>query len=207
MVVRDPRFPGRISHAPPPLDDDHLEAAGAQASRGTSAANKVGEQTPSQAGIQPSQQAGSQTAHVANPPASPPSSGRLVFGDRRKFYWKVAILLVTTVALVPIMLYKDQLWSGIYLVFLAIVHVGGIVVIVVGTKRHQIAPTRSGLLWRLAALAVILALLGLLASGVNTSVASFTFWGSLFAIWALHTGGLAILHIKGQRENALCPFV
>ena|ERR1041385_964563 len=131
----------------------------------------------------------------------------LTFYNRRQFAWKVALLAATTIALVPILLLKDELAAKVYLVALAIVHVAGIVVIAIGTKRDHIAPDKRGLAIRLVAIAVLLALLGLAAKGLRTGTESFVFWGSLFAIWLLHTAGLALLHLRGRREVSVCPFV
>lgn len=132
---------------------------------------------------------------------------RMTFTRRRQFAWKVALLLVTTVALVPILLMKNEWAATVYLVALAVVHVAGVVVIVVGTKRHHIAPDTRGLVIRLVAIALLVGLLWLASKGLSTSAEGFLFWGSLFAIWLLHTAGLALLHIRGARENTVCPFV
>ena len=56
-------------------------------------------------------------------------------------------------------------------------------------------------------IAFLVGLLYLASKGLQTSAQDFVFWGSLFAIWALHTLGLALLHVRGARENAVCPFV
>lgn len=132
---------------------------------------------------------------------------KMTFERRGQFAWKVGLLAATTVALVPILLMKNEWAATIYLVALAIVHVAGLVVIVVGTKRHHIAPDTRGLAIRLVAIAILLALLYLASKGLSTSTEGYVFWGSLFAIWLLHTAGLALLHIRGARENAVCPFV
>lgn len=130
-----------------------------------------------------------------------------VFGQRRQFLVKTVLLGAATFSLIPILLYKSEVAANVYLVLLAAVHVAGIVIIAVGTKRHQIAPDTRGLLIRLAGLAILVGLLVLAAKGLRTNVTQWVFWGSLFAIWALHTAGLALLHIKGRRENQVCPFV
>ena len=132
---------------------------------------------------------------------------RMTFERRGQFVWKVAMLAVTTVALIPILLMKNEWAATVYLVALAIVHIAGVVVIVVGTKRHHIAPDARGLVIRLIAIAILVALLYLASKGLSTGTEGLLFWGSLFAIWLLHTAGLALLHIRGARENAVCPFV
>ncbi len=136
-----------------------------------------------------------------------PSGPLFHFTDRRRFYWKLALLAVTTVALVPILLLKDQGWATLYLWSLVAVHVGGVVIVVLGVKRAQIAPDTRGLVIRLVAIALLVALLYLASKGLQDPTLGLVFWGSLFAIWALHTAGLALLHIRGRREASVCPFV
>jgi hypothetical protein len=97
--------------------------------------------------------------------------------------------------------------ATIYLWVLVVVHVLGLFIIGIGVKRHHIAPDKRGLYSRLAVITVLIALLYLASKGLQSSVEGWLFWGSLFAIWLLHTLGLALLHIRGKRENALCPFV
>ncbi|HUR62178.1 MAG TPA: hypothetical protein VM286_07425 [Candidatus Thermoplasmatota archaeon] len=139
-------------------------------------------------------------------PAQPPAPPALAFGNRRLFYWKAGILLVTTVALAPILLWKDEMAATVYLVVLTFVHVAGILVIAVGARRQDIAPDRRGLVLRLLAIAVLVGLLALAADGLTSDTSSGIFWSSLFAIWALHTAGLALLHLRGRRELQTCPF-
>jgi hypothetical protein len=140
--------------------------------------------------------------HGSTPPAT-----HITFERRGQFAWKTALLLATTISLVPILLSKHVLAAKVYLVALVVVHVAGIVVIAVGVKRHHIAPDTRGLVIRLVAIAFLLVLLWVASKGLATSTADLLFWGSLFAIWALHTLGLALLHVRGARENAMCPFV
>lgn len=132
---------------------------------------------------------------------------RMTFERRGTFAWKVALLAATTIALIPILLAKNELAATIYLWVLVAVHVGGLFIVAIGVKRHHIAPDKRGLYSRLAGIAVLVALLYLASKGLQTSTEGWIFWGSLFAIWALHTAGLALLHIRGKRENAMCPFV
>jgi hypothetical protein len=124
----------------------------------------------------------------------------------RRFMWKTILLTVTTLALVPILLYKDVLWAQIYLWTLVVIHVAGIGLVVYGTKRHHIAPDRRGLVVRIIGLTTLTALLYLAAKGLNTEVGTWLFWGALFSIWALHTVGLLFLHVRSRREARLCPF-
>ena len=132
---------------------------------------------------------------------------RFTFQRRGQFAVKVGLLLATTIALVPILLMKNEWAATIYLWALITVHVLGIVVVAVGVKRHHIAPDRRGLLIRVVAIVLLLGLLYLASKGLDTDAEGWLFWGSLFAIWALHTLGLALLHIRGRREMAVCPFV
>lgn len=129
------------------------------------------------------------------------------FERRGQFAWKSALLLATTVALIPILLSKHELAATIYLWVLIVIHIAGLLIIGVGVKRHHVAPTKRGLYSRLAGIAVLIALLYLASKGLATTAEGWIFWGSLFAIWALHTLGLALLHIRGRREAAACPFV
>ena len=132
---------------------------------------------------------------------------RLLFERRGQFAWKVALLLATTIALVPILLSKSEMAATVYLWVLVGVHLAGLAIIAIGVKRHHIAPDTRGLVIRLVGIALLVALLYLASKGLRTSVEGLLFWGSLFAIWALHTLGLALLHIRGRREVAACPFV
>lgn len=132
---------------------------------------------------------------------------RLTFERRGQFAWKTALLLATTVALVPILLLKHAWAAQVYLVILVAIHIIGLGVIAVGVKRSHIAPDRRGLIIRLVGIAFLIALLYVASKGLRTSTEDFLFWGSLFAIWALHTIGLALLHIRSGREVAACPFV
>ena len=94
------------------------------------------------------------------------------------------------------------------LVILVVIHVDGLAIIAVGVKRTHIAPDRRGLAIRLVGIGFLIALLYIASKGLQTSAEDLLFWGSLFAIWALHTLGLALLHIRSGRETAAaCPFV
>ena len=132
---------------------------------------------------------------------------RVTFERRGQFAWKVALLAATTVALVPILLMKNAWAAQAYLWVLVVVHVVGLFIIGIGVKRHHIAPDTRGLVIRLVGIALLIALLYLASKGLRTSAEGLLFWGSLFAIWFLHTAGLALLHIRGKRENSVCPFV
>ena len=134
-------------------------------------------------------------------------SAKMTFERRGQFAWKVALLAVTTVALIPILLSKNEWAAQVYLWILVAIHVVGLFIIGAGVKRHHIAPDKRGLVIRLVGIAVLIGLLYLASKGLQTSAEGFLFWGSLFAIWLLHTAGLALLHIRGGRENAVCPFV
>ena len=132
---------------------------------------------------------------------------RLSFERRGQFAWKSALLLATTVALIPILLLKSAWAAQVYLWVLVAVHVVGLAIIGIGVRRTHIAPDRRGLVIRLVGIAFLVGLLYVASQGLQTSAEDFLFWGSLFAIWALHTVGLALLHIRSGREAAACPFV
>lgn len=132
---------------------------------------------------------------------------RMTFERRGQFAWKVALLAGTTIALIPILLLKNEWAAQVYLWALVAVHVLGVAIIGIGVRRHHIAPDTRGLLIRLVAIGLLVGLLYLASKGLQSSVEGLLFWGSLFAIWFLHTAGLALLHIRGKRENAACPFV
>ena len=140
-------------------------------------------------------------------PAGPRHAGTpWVFEQRRRFLWKTVLLAATTIALIPILLAKSAWAATVYLWALVVVHVAGLFIVAIGVRRRDIAPDRRGLYIRLAAIACLVALLYLASKGLRTTTQDFLFWGSLFAIWLLHTLGLALLHVKGRREAA-CPFV
>ncbi len=130
-----------------------------------------------------------------------------VFFGRRQFLWKTIVLALTTIALIPVLLYKDVMAAQAYLVILIAVHILGGIVILVGVRRHQVAPDARGLIMRLVGLVILIALLALAAKGLTTELSDWVFWGALFAIWALHTLGLALLHLRSRREQTVCPFV
>jgi hypothetical protein len=133
---------------------------------------------------------------------------RMTFERRGLFAWKSALLLATTVALIPILLMKSAWAAQVYLWVLVAIHVIGLGIIAIGVKRTHIAPDTRGLVIRLVGIAFLVALLYVASKGLQTSAQDFLFWGSLFAIWALHTIGLALLHIRSGRESAAaCPFV
>lgn len=114
---------------------------------------------------------------------------------------------MTTVALVPILLWQHALAAQVYVAFLVAVHVGGLAIFALGVRRQDIAPTRRGLWVRLSGIGLLICLLSLAAKGLQGRPAAAVFWIALFAIWALHTAGLLLLHIKTDREAAACPFL
>lgn len=128
------------------------------------------------------------------------------FRNGRTFAWKTSVLLVATLASIPVLLYQSELGAKAYLVFLILVHAVGLTTFAWGVRRHDIAPTRRGLYGRIAGLAFAILLLGFAEKGLRTEVGSAVFWWSLFAIWALHTSGLALLHLRSGAEDRACPF-
>ncbi len=135
-----------------------------------------------------------------------PATTAFQFRKKRLFWTKSALLAATTVALIPILLWKHELAAALYVAFLALVHLVGLVVFAVGVKRHDIAPTRHGLLIRIVGLGVAVVLLYMVSKGLQTATQGALFWGSLFSIWAIHTGALTLLHIRGREEAKACPF-
>lgn len=124
--------------------------------------------------------------------------------DKIPIIWKSALLLVTTIALIPIILYQEQIWANAYVIFLIVVHAIGLVVFLWGVKARDLLG--KGFAIRIAGLAILTALIYLASKGVQSSLESSIFWISLGAIWLLHTGGLFLLHVRGQRDLA-CPFL
>ncbi len=131
---------------------------------------------------------------------------RLEFHSRAKFWWKTGLLLLTFVALIPILLYQSVLGAKVYLWFLGIVHIIGTAVFVIGVRKEDIAPTARGFWGRVAGLVTIGLLIYLASKGLQTEFGSLLFWGSLFAVWAIHTLGLLLLHLRGRHDKN-CPFV
>lgn len=128
--------------------------------------------------------------------------------DRRLFWFKAILLLVTTIALVPILLWQHILGAKFYLGFLVVVHVGGLVIFAKGLKRSHFGTTLRGTMIRVGGIAALVALLYLASKGLGQSLDSTVFWISLLAIWLLHTAGAAILHLMPERRSSsFCPFV
>lgn len=138
--------------------------------------------------------------------AGPKAASRgLEFRHKARFAWKVTLLLVTFVALIPILLYQDVLGAKVYLWFLVGVHLLGLVVFGWGVSRHDIAPSTRGFVMRVVGLVAVAALLYLASKGLDSAFGSVLFWGSLFTLWAVHTGGLLLVHVRGRGETG-CPF-
>lgn len=136
---------------------------------------------------------------------APQDSPRMEFRHRARFVWKSVLLFVTFLALIPILLYQDVLGAKVYLWFLIVVHVIGLGIFSWGVTRHDIAPTVRGFVGRLVGLIVVAVLLFLASKGLHNPAGTMIFWGSLFALWAIHTGGLVLLHLRGRSEA--CPFL
>ncbi len=129
----------------------------------------------------------------------------LEFHSHRRFWTKTLLLAATTIALIPILLMQSELGAQIYLWALVVIHLVGLVVFASGVSAADIAPSKWGFIGRVLGLLTAFGLLYLASKGLQTETGSAIFWGSLFAIWALHTAGLALLHIRGQGGNG-CPF-
>ncbi len=130
---------------------------------------------------------------------------RFEFRKRAQFIWKTFLLLVTFIALIPILLYQHVLGAQVYLWFLIGVHVLGLVIFSVGVTRQDIAPSTRGFVTRLIGLVAVAALLYLASKGLQSQFGSLLFWGTLFALWAIHSAGLLLLHLRGRDEKN-CPF-
>lgn len=124
--------------------------------------------------------------------------------DKIAIIWKSALLLVTTVALIPIILYQEQIWAHAYVAFLVAVHLLGLVIFLWGIKKQDLLG--RGLWIRLSGLAILTVLLYIASKGIQSGLETGVFWVSLTAIWLLHTAGLFLLHVRGQRDIA-CPFL
>jgi len=146
------------------------------------------------------------TAIVPAPAPAAPTARWFTFYQRRQFFLKTALVAATTLAFVPILLYQAEGAALVAITLLIAAHFAGAAVIAYGVRRQQIAPDRRGMVSRLAAITVLVLLIWLAATGLTSPLSSGLFWGSLFAIWALHTVGLLLLHVRSRREQATCPF-
>ncbi|MGB1586510.1 MAG: hypothetical protein ACPHID_05635 [Thermoplasmatota archaeon] len=138
-----------------------------------------------------------------------PDGPRFEFRKKAQFAWKVFTLFITFVALIPVLYFQDALGAQVYLWFLVGVHVIGFIIFGIGVKKEDIAPSKWGFWGRMIGLVTTALLLYWASQILDTdpdALQTMAFWWTLFAIWAIHTGGLALLHIRGRRETA-CPFV
>jgi hypothetical protein len=136
--------------------------------------------------------------------ATSPASwrGSVTFAHKQRFAWKSALLAALTLALAPVVLWKHALAAQLYLGLLVAIHVGALGVFIVRTRREDIAPSAFGLFWRAVGLAVAVALLTMLRLVPDSP----WFWPSLAGIWAVHSAGLALLHVRAV-DGATCPFI
>ncbi len=134
--------------------------------------------------------------------AAPP---RVEFRNRARFWWKTFILAATTIALIPILLWQNELAATIYLWALVAIHVIGLAVFIVGVSKEDIAPSTWGFAGRIIGLVTVGVLLYIVSKGLQTPASGAVFWISLFLIWAVHTAGLLMLHLRGSKETK-CPF-
>lgn len=128
--------------------------------------------------------------------------GSIAFAKKRQFAWKAALLAAFTVGLGLVVLSKHALAAQVYLALLISVHVGGLGVFALRTERGDIAPSAFGFLWRIAGLAVMVALLTMIRLNPDSGL----FWPSLGGIFVLHTAGLSLLHLRAA-DGAGCPFL
>lgn len=146
---------------------------------------------------------------MAQQTEAPAEGPRFEFRKKAQFAWKVFTLLITFVALIPVLYFQDVLGAQVYLWFLVGVHLIGFVIFGIGVKKEDIAPSKWGFWGRMIGLATTVGLLYWASQHLGTdrdALQTTAFWWTLFTIWAIHTGGLALLHIRGRRETA-CPFV
>lgn len=135
------------------------------------------------------------------------AKGWFEFRHKAKFVWKAVTLFITFAAVIPILLYQHEIGAQWYLAFLVAVHVIGLLVFGWGVAKEDIAPTTWGFVGRLIGLVSVGVLLYFVSKGVtDTPTGSAVFWGSLFGLWAIHTGGLLLVHLRG-REGSGCPFI
>lgn len=126
----------------------------------------------------------------------------LVFHKRTQFYWKIALLGVTTIALIPILYFEHELGAKVYLWFLVIVHLLGLVLVFWHVDKEDIAPDRRGLVGRTMGLITMGVLLYFVSKGIGTGLGSTIFWFAFFASWLIHTAGVALMHIRTHREES-----
>ena len=128
------------------------------------------------------------------------------FRNGRTFAWKTILLAVATFAFAPILLYESILGVQVYLAALVAVHVVGLATFAWGVTRHDIAPTRRGFIGRIGGLLFAGVFLFIAEKGLRTETGSALFWWSLFGVWAAHTIGLLLLHLRSEAEDKACPF-
>lgn len=129
------------------------------------------------------------------------ASRSLYLAAPKSLLWKSLLLLVATLAFVPILLLKHELAGAIYVAALVVVHVVGLVVIVAKSGGAWWQDKR-GLGWRLGGIAVLTVLLSIVGKGLVGST-GIIFWATLGLIWLLHTAGALIFHLRG--DPRACP--
>ncbi|MGB1586338.1 MAG: hypothetical protein ACPHID_04765 [Thermoplasmatota archaeon] len=130
------------------------------------------------------------------------AAGRSIYlAAPKSLLWKSVLLLVATLAFVPILLMKHELAGAIYVAALVIVHVVGLVVIV-AKSGDQWWQDKRALAWRLGGIGVLTVLLSIVGKGLVGST-GLIFWGTLGLIWLLHTVGALIFHLRG--DPRACP--
>ena len=145
------------------------------------------------------------TDGTASPPTAPTASGQaFTFEHRAVFAYKALALLFATLAIVPVLYWKHAFAATIYVAVLTLVHVVALVIFVWRIEWRRAFANPAGMFWRSVGLAFFTGMLAL----VRLDPASPLFWGGITALWALHTGALAMFHLRGTRTGRFgCPFL
>lgn len=126
---------------------------------------------------------------------------RLRIAAPKALAWKSVILLVTTLAFVPILLWQHELAASVYVGALVLVHVVGLGVLI--ARSGDWWKDKRALGWRLGGIALLTVLLAIVGKGL-TGTTGGLFWGTLGLVWVLHTAGAVLLHLRGEARS--CPF-
>lgn len=123
----------------------------------------------------------------------------LVFEEQRRFVRKSITLGLAIVLLAPLIIWKNEVATAIYLGVLVVIHVFALVVFVHRVPWRALFRHPAGLVTRTVGLVVFGGLLAML----RIDPQSQWFWGALTLLWLFHVGALALLHIRHRRESTL----